>query len=84
MDLRELTEMANEGTRPLRVLAPYRPGDAGLQAEVARLRASGAIVVSDLPGHEGNRAELNCSEQLVARDGGWKREPIGSGQRNPK
>ena len=84
MDLRELTEMANEEARPLRVLAPYRPGDAALQAEVARLRASGVIVVSDLPGHEGNRAELNCSEQLVARDGGWKRESIAPGQRNPK
>jgi ATP phosphoribosyltransferase regulatory subunit len=84
MDLRELTEMANEEVGPLRVLAPYRPGDAGLQAEVARLRASGVIVVSDLPGHEGNRAELNCPEQLVARDGGWKRESIGPGQRKPK
>jgi ATP phosphoribosyltransferase regulatory subunit len=80
MDLRELAEMANEETRPLRILAPYQPADAGLQAEVAKLRAAGAIVVSDLPGHEANRAELDCSQQLVARGGDWKLEPFGSGE----
>jgi hypothetical protein len=48
------------------------------------LRAAGAIVVSDLPGHEANRAELNCSQQLVAKGGAWKLEPFGSGQRNRK
>lgn len=84
MDLRELAEMANEETRPVRILAPYQPADAGLQAEVAKLRAAGAIVVSDLPGHEANRAELNCSQQLVAKGGAWKLEPFGSGQRNRK
>jgi ATP phosphoribosyltransferase regulatory subunit len=84
MDLRELAEMANEEARPLRVLAPYRPADAGLQTEIASLRAGGAIVVSDLPGHESNRAELNCSQQLVATGGAWKLEPFGSGQSNRK
>jgi ATP phosphoribosyltransferase regulatory subunit len=84
MDLRELAEMANEDTMPVRILAPYQPADAGLQAEVAKLRAAGSIVVSDLPGHEANRAELNCSQQLVAKGGAWKLEPFGSGQRNRK
>ena len=77
MDLRELAGMAGEEARPLRVLAPYRPADAGLQAEIARLRAGGAIVVPDLPGHEMNRAELDCSQQLVASSGAWKLEPFG-------
>ena len=84
MDLRELAEMANEDTRPVRILAPYQPADAGLQAEIARLRAAGAIVVSDLPGHEANRAELDCSQQLVAKGGGWKLEPFGPDQRDRK
>lgn len=84
MDLRELAEMANEETRPLRVLSPYQPADAALQAEVARLRADGAIVVCDLPGHEANRAELNCSQQLTAKDGIWKLEPFASSQGNRK
>ena len=84
MDLRELAQMANEEARPLRVLAPYRPADAGLQAEIARLRAGGTIVVSDLPGHEANRAELDCSQQLVAIDGAWMLEPFDFGQPNRK
>jgi ATP phosphoribosyltransferase regulatory subunit len=84
MDLRELAEMANEETGPLRVLAPYQPADAALQTEVAKLRAAGTIVVSDLPGHEANRAELNCSQQLVARGGAWKLEPFDSGQSKRK
>ena len=77
MDLRELAEMADEEAGPLRVLAPYRPADAGLQAEIAKLRAGGAIVVPDLPGHEMNCAELECSQQLVASSGAWKLEPFG-------
>jgi len=84
MELRELAEMANEETTPLRILAPYQPADADLQAEVAKLRAAGAIVVSDLPGHEANRAELNCSQELVAKGGAWKLEPFDSGQRSRK
>jgi ATP phosphoribosyltransferase regulatory subunit len=84
MDLRELAGMANEETRPLRVLAPHRPADAALQAEVARLRAGGTIVVCDLPGHEVNRAELNCSQQLTDKDGVWKLEPFASDQGDRK
>ena len=84
MDLRELAQMANGDDAPLRVLAPYLPGDAGLQAEILKLRASGAIVVPDLPGHEANRAELDCSQQLVAAKGAWKLEPFGPGQPNRK
>ncbi len=76
MDLRELAEMANDDVRPLRVLAPYRPDDLALQAEIARLRADGTVVVPDLPGHEASRAELNCSQQLVARNGTWRLEPF--------
>ncbi len=85
MDLRELAEMAREQISPLRVLAPYQPADAALRIEAARLRAEGAIVVSDLPGHEANRMELNCSQQLVKIGGAWKLAPLASGlsDRNP-
>ncbi len=77
MDLRELADIGNGDLRPTRVLAPYRPADAGLQAEVARLRAGGIIVVVELPGHEANRAELDCEQQLVLRTGTWKLERLG-------
>ena len=84
MDLRELAQMANEDANPLRVLAPYRPGDAGLQAEIAKLRAQGVVVVADLPGHEASRAELGCSQQLVANSGKWELEAFGASQANRK
>ena len=76
MDLRDLADMGNGDINPMRVLAPYLPGDAALQAEVARLRAGGVIVVVDLPGHEASRAELGCEQQLVPRAGAWKLEPL--------
>jgi len=76
MDLRDLADMGNGDLRPMRVLALYRPGDAGLQVEVTRLRAGGIIVVVELPGHEANRAELGCEQQLVSRTGTWKLEPL--------
>jgi ATP phosphoribosyltransferase regulatory subunit len=82
MDLRELAEMAREEARPVRILAPYLPGDAELQAEIAKLRAGGAVVVPDLPGHETNRAELDCSQQLVAAGGAWRLEGFGSSAAN--
>ena len=77
MDLRELAQMAKEETNTMRILAPHRPADAGLQTEIARLRAHGAVVVADLPGHEAHRQELGCSQQLVASNGRWKLEPLG-------
>ena len=77
MDLRELAQMVNGETKALRILAPALPDDSGLQAEIARLRANGAVVVPDLPGHEAHRVELDCSQQLVARNGAWKLEPLG-------
>ena len=76
MDLRDLADMGNGDINPMHVLAPYLPGDAALQAEVARLRAGGVIVVVDLPGHEASRTELGCEQQLVPRAGAWKLEPL--------
>ena len=84
MDLRELAQMANDEARPMRVLAPFRPDDAALQAEIDRLRAGGTVVVPDLPGHEASRAELNCSQKLVAGNGTWKLEPFDPLQPNRK
>jgi ATP phosphoribosyltransferase regulatory subunit len=74
MDLRELAAMGNGEEEPQRVLAPYFPEDKALQAEIARLRAAGSVVIVDLPGHEGSRAELGCEKQLVRSGSGWKVE----------
>lgn len=84
MDLRELAQMAKEEPKPLRILAPYRPADAALQLEIARLRGGGAVVVPDLPDHEAHRAELQCSQELVHTDGAWKLMPFGTQQAGRK
>jgi ATP phosphoribosyltransferase regulatory subunit len=53
------------------VLAPSSL-DPSLQAEVARLRASGRRVVQELPGApDQSCASLGCTEVLVERDGRW-------------
>ncbi len=80
MELRELAQMSSVAEKAIRVLAPYRPEDAALQAEIAKLRSEGMVVVSDLPGQEANRGELDCSRQLVSRDGTWKLEASASGK----
>jgi len=74
MDLRELAGMGNGDDKGQRVLAPYAPDDKALQAEISRLRAAGSVVIVDLPGHEGSRAELGCGKQLVRSGSAWKVE----------
>ncbi|HEY5931151.1 MAG TPA: ATP phosphoribosyltransferase regulatory subunit [Burkholderiales bacterium] len=74
MDLRELAGMGNGGDKAQRVLAPHAPEDKALQAEISRLRAAGSVVIVDLPGHEGSRAELGCGKRLVHSGGAWKVE----------
>jgi len=53
------------------VLAPWS-ADAGLRAEVERLRAKGRRVVTELPGALGQSCvSLGCSQVLVEREGRW-------------
>ena len=74
MDLRELAAMGNGDEKPQRVLAPHDPEDKPLQAEIGRLRGAGSVVIVDLPGHDGSRAELGCESRLVRRGSAWKVE----------
>jgi ATP phosphoribosyltransferase regulatory subunit len=74
MDLRELAAMGEGAKAQPRILAPHAPQDKELQAEIARLRSEGSVVIVDLPGHEGSRAELGCDRALVRRGAGWKVE----------
>ena len=69
MDLRELAALGDVLPPTRRILAPYRPDDASLRAAVERLRASGEVVVWDLPGHEGTRDELGCDRELALQAG---------------
>ena len=74
MDLRELAAMGNGDEKPQRVLAPHVPEDKALQAEIGRLRGAGWVVIVDLPGHDGSRAELGCENRLVRSGSAWKVE----------
>ncbi len=62
----------------VRVLAPVSD-DAGLQVEVARLRAAGHVVIQSLPGEAAQPEVRGCNRCLVLRDGGWVIEDILSG-----
>ncbi len=70
MDLRQLHGLLTKQAQASGIYAPYRE-DAALDAEIARLRGKGEIVVVDLLGNPEFQSELNCDRQLVLRDGKW-------------
>lgn len=70
LDLRGLMT-ALEPLKPIpAILAPY-DDDAALQSMIAELRASGEVVVVDLPGHADHRTELGCDRALIKGRGQW-------------
>jgi ATP phosphoribosyltransferase regulatory subunit len=71
LDLRGLSTALPPAQSNKIVLAPYA-ADAALQEKVASLRASGEIVVVELPGHEQYRHELNCDRMLVKMGEAWE------------
>jgi len=75
MDLREVVRSVPREPRRGAILAPYAD-DAALAERIAELRAAGEVVVVDLPGHDGARAESACERQLVRRGKKWIVEKI--------
>lgn len=75
VDLRGLLASMTPAPAEQAILAPYAE-DGALKQKIAALRASGEIVVVDLPGHAAHRAELGCGRALVSRDGVWEIAPI--------
>lgn len=71
LDLREVARIAPQPVARGAVLAP-RLDDAALATEIARLRAEGTVVVTELPGHEGSWDEAGCAFRLVLEGGRWK------------
>ena len=65
MDLRELVQVIPAMESVSAILAPYSD-NSGLVAEVHRLRSSGEVVVTDLPGNDG--PGIQCDREIV-RDG---------------
>ena len=70
LDLRELARMLPDEDQCEGILAPWA-ADAALDAEVARLRAAGEIVVRALPGHDAATWQPCCSRALRQVDGRW-------------
>ena len=71
IDLRDLASLAGNDGMAKRIMAPYRPHDADLQKAIESLRNAGNVVIIDLPGHEANRDDLRCEDELVQRKGAW-------------
>jgi len=74
-DLRDLVGAAEEVPAAGAVLAPAA-GGARLAAAVAALRTQGEVVISELPGHEGQWREAGCDRQLVLRGDRWMVEAL--------
>jgi ATP phosphoribosyltransferase regulatory subunit len=70
-DLRQLLRYCSDcGDTLGGILAPVGE-DAALREEVARLRATGERVVSELPGASAVPAELSCDRRLVRQGSSW-------------
>lgn len=70
LDLRQILDCLPDPEPRPGILAP-RSEDEALAAEVSALRLAGERVVMELPGHEGQRAELGCDRILVRQGQHW-------------
>lgn len=75
LDLRALARMAVPHETAGAILAPWQ-ATTELQAEIARLRMAGEIVVIALPGHDRQWREAGCDRQLAWLNGKWIIEPL--------
>ena len=71
LDLRGVVTALAPAELRTAIFAPF--GDeAALTAKIEELRASGEVVVQELPGHEEHRKELNCDRKLVKQGTAWQ------------
>ncbi|MEK6551723.1 MAG: ATP phosphoribosyltransferase regulatory subunit [Pseudomonadota bacterium] len=77
-DLRELSRLTSRSAPALTGILAPADGDAGLEREIARLRAAGERVVVRLPGDKSVPAAFGCDRALVSRSGRWLVEPAAS------
>jgi ATP phosphoribosyltransferase regulatory subunit len=70
LDLRQILDCLPDPEPRAGILAP-RSEDEALAAAVSALRLAGERVVMELPGHEGQRAELGCDRILVRQGQHW-------------
>ncbi len=75
VELRDLIQLQNQSASgssdATAIRAPWADDEA-LIAEIAKLRASGQIVVRVLPGHEHDPQEFSCDRELRKTPSGWQ------------
>lgn len=70
LDLRRFVRCCCAGEAEGAILAPWED-DPALLAKIAELRASGQVVMNELPGHSGAWEEAGCDRRLVRSAEGW-------------
>ena len=70
MDLKVLLPLTPDLPSRVGILGPVGT-DSAAHVEMARLRATGEIVVARLPGHDAHISELGCDRELKHIDGHW-------------
>jgi ATP phosphoribosyltransferase regulatory subunit len=76
LDLKPLLELIPRRDYPQGILAPVDGNDPSLAAKIQALRGTGDVVVQELPGHAGQRGELNCDRELIKISGEWRVQPL--------
>ncbi|MEN8261393.1 MAG: ATP phosphoribosyltransferase regulatory subunit, partial [Pseudomonadota bacterium] len=77
-DLKVLAGLAAGRDAPEEVQSIYAPciGDPDLDERVRDLRASGRIVIRELPGQTGDAVDMGCGYILEKQQGEWMVSPL--------
>lgn len=76
MDLRELARLLPSAERKRSIRAPWGM-EPGLRAKIVELRATGHVVIQNLPGHENDQEEFDCDRAIVLENGNWILKNLG-------
>ncbi|MBI3716753.1 MAG: ATP phosphoribosyltransferase regulatory subunit [Betaproteobacteria bacterium] len=79
MDLKSLLPLVRDVAARGAILAPRLAGDksdTAAQAEMARLRAAGEVVIGRLAGDDAHLAELGCDREMIFTGGRWTLVPL--------
>ena len=75
-DLRQWLRLSAETPASARGILAPDVTDAGLESEIARLRAAGERVVMRLGGDKSPATEFGCDRELIGKNGRWIVQPV--------
>ncbi len=76
LDLRELARLMPTAEPKDAILAPWSQ-DPALRKKIAELRQTGQVVIQNLPGHENEQDEFECTRTMAFEDGQWILKTVG-------